>query len=247
MKNTILLFLIFFFVSCNQQEIDIAQSIIDKAIDAHGGENYNSLDIEFDFRKYHYSVNHNKGNYIYTRTYEDSIFIVKETLDNNSVKQWIDGVESTLSEKDSGRIGSSINSQVYFALLPYRLNDQAVIKEYIGEKMIKEEPYHKIKVTFSKEGGGEDFDDEFIYWIHKDNYTMDYLAYEFHVNKGGFRFREAYNVRNIGGIRYADFVNYKETDTTTLIVDYDLLFENNGLKELSKIELKNIKALNKND
>lgn len=230
-----------FFTSCKKK--DLAQEIIDKSIEMHGGKLYESLDIEFDFRKYHYSAKHSDGNYTYTRNYQDSIFNIKEVLDNNSTKRWIDGKESPLSVKDSTNISKSINSQMYFVVLPYHLNDDAVIKTYLGEKMIKGKPYHKIKITFQEENGGDDFDDEFIYWIHKDDFTMDYLAYEFHVNKGGFRFREAYNIRNLGGIRYADYINYKESDTTSLLVEYDVLLENGGLKELSRIELENLKVV----
>lgn len=86
---------------------------------------------------------------------------------------------------------NSVNSVHYFAYLPQGLNDKAVQKELLGEVVLKGEPYYKVRVTFAQEGGGNDYEDVFIYWFHKQKFTMDYLAYEFHVDGGGMRFREA--------------------------------------------------------
>ena len=134
-----------------------------------------------------------------------------------------------------------VNSVVYFALLPYGLNDQAVNKIYVGQSTIKDEVYHKIKVTFNQEGGGEDFQDVFIYWVGEDDHKVDYLAYSYETDGGGIRFREAYNERVINGVRFVDYVNYKPKDIQDLEV-LDQEFEKGNLEELSKIELTDIKV-----
>ncbi len=123
---------------------------------------------------------------------------------------------------------------IYFALLPHGLNDAAVNKEYLGEAIIKDQPYHKIKVTFDPEGGGSDHEDEFIYWIHQKSNSMDFLGYSFHVNEGGLRFREAYNVRNINGIIFSDYINYEPASNTITLDKLDIAFQNSGLKNLSQ-------------
>ena len=69
---------------------------------------------------------------------------------------------------------------------------------------------------------------------------MDYLAYSFQVNGGGVRFREAYNPRTVGGIRFQDYVNYKHENKDFPVQQLDQAFLNKELKELSRIELKNI-------
>lgn len=243
MKYLIPLLFVILFVQCKSEETSQAQQIVDMAIEEHGGDSYNSMRLIFDFRKYHFEVHQKNGSYQYVRSYtSDDGKQVIDTLDNKGLTRTIDGKKQDLTEKDYAGIYGSVNSQVYFVLLPYRLNDPAVNKEYMGLGKVKGEPYHKIKVTFQEEGGGEDFDDVYIYWIHEKNHTMDYLAYEFHVNKGGFRFREGYNFRTVGGIRFADYINYKESDSTTLIQDYDRLLEEGKLIELSKIEIENIEV-----
>ena len=229
-------------LSCQQSDTQRqAQRIIDRAIEAHGGEALQQVHISFDFRKYHYEVQLDQGKFIYERTGEDSVGFVHDVLTNQHFTRSVDNQPRNLSEKEQDTYRNSLNSVVYFVLLPYPLNDPAANKEYLGETMLQGEPYHKIKVTFDQEGGGDDFNDEFIYWIHRKRYTMDYLAYEFHVNDGGTRFREAYNVRKIQGIRFADYINYESTQKVPL-EEYDRLFEEGKVKELSRIETKNVEV-----
>jgi hypothetical protein len=138
-----------------------------------------------------------------------------------------------LSEKDMKSAKGAINSVVYFAMLPFKLNDKAVNKTY-----------DVIGVTFKKEGGGDDYDDVFHYWINTTTNKIDYLAYKYHVNGGGVRFRRAYNVRNIDGIIFQDYVNYKAKKDVVLR-DLPTLFEDGKLKELSKIKTEHIINLKK--
>ncbi len=56
------------------------------------------------------------------------------------------------------------------------------------------------KLTFNEDSGGDDFEDVFIYWFNTETYRMDYLAYEYHTDEGGMRFREAFNPREINGV-----------------------------------------------
>ena len=219
-----------------------AQRIIDRAIAAHGGDALSQAHISFDFRKKHYEVQLDQGQFVYKSTGEDSLGFVHDVLTNQDFTRSVDGQPVALNEEDRGRYSNSLNSVVYFVLLPYPLNDPAVRKEYLEETAVRGEPYHKIRVTFRQEGGGADFDDEYVYWIHRDRHTMDYLAYSFHVNGGGTRFRKAYNVRDIEGIRFADYVNYESTVEGFDLKNYDQLFEEGKVKELSRIETQNVEV-----
>ena len=69
---------------------------------------------------------------------------------------------------------------------------------------------------------------------------MDYLAYRFNDKRDGSRFREAYQVRTIEGIRFADYINYKANDNTTPLADYNRLFEQGNLSEISRIINENV-------
>ncbi len=121
--------------------------------------------------------------------------------------------------------------------LPHGLNDPAVGKELVGEAEIDGQQYYEVKVTFAKEGGGTDHEDEYMYWIAKEGFTVDYLAYKFYTGKGGIRFRKAYNPRMVNGIRFVDYENYKlEPWEAVDLQNVDELFKTGKLELLSKIE-----------
>lgn len=238
LKFTTLVFTLFL-VSCQQQD---ATQIINMVIEVHGGELYNAVEVEFDFRDHHYKSYYNQGAYKYERLLKDSSDQVQDILTNEGFTRKINGNVAQVTEKRAAAYSRSINSVMYFAFLPFKLNDQSVIKKYLGKARIKGQDYHKIEVTFQEDGGGEDFEDVFIYWIHPEAYTMDYLAYVYHTDGGGKRFRAPYNSRTIEGLKFADYINYEEPKEPFSIADYDSLFDADELPELSKIELKNIKV-----
>ncbi len=217
-----------------------AQEIVDKAIENAGGSRYDNAIIHFDFRGKRYRSRRDEGVYELDRFVNGPQGIVHDIISNKGLKRTIENCPVNVVDSLVTKISDGVNSVHYFASLPYGLNAPAVNKELVGESTIKGVPYYKIKVTFDQEGGGTDFEDEFLYWIHKKNFTVDYLAYKYAVNGGGIRFREAYNPRVINGIRFVDYNNYKTEDLSIRLFDLDKLFENENLKLLSKIELKDI-------
>ena len=66
----------------------------------------------------------------------------------------------------------SLNSVIYFALLPYKLSDKAVKVSYKQDVSILGKDYFEIEVTFDVEGGGKDHDDKFYYWVDKERNTV---------------------------------------------------------------------------
>lgn len=222
-----------------------AQLLVDQTIAKHGGKAYENAIVKFTFRDRQYKATRRGASFEYERSWTDSTGQqIRDVLNNGGLYREINGKRVELSAEDQAKYTSSVNSVIYFALLPSSLNDAAVIKEYLGEVNIKSKPYHKIKVTFQQDGGGEDFDDEYVYWLHRDSLTMDYLAYNFQEEGGGARFREAYNARYENGIRFADYVNYQPKDTANLQVEtFDQAFESGGLKELSKIETEKVEVI----
>ncbi|MEO1513711.1 MAG: DUF6503 family protein [Bacteroidota bacterium] len=239
----IILFSIFFSCSkTSQKALSQEAKLIAAAVQAHGGALYQKANYSFVFRGTNYSFRHNGQDFTYERFYEKKDKKIVDRLTNAGFQRSVNGEKQPLNARDSIRFGNSLNSVIYFALLPYKLEDPAVKKAYKGSVFIKGQEYQVVEVSFREEGGGTDFEDVFYYWLHKDNHTVDYLAYQFHVNKGGVRFRSAYNPRIIDGIRFQDYVNYK-ADADTPLAQLPKLFEEGKLSELSRIELKDVKLL----
>ena len=162
-----------------------------------------------------------------------------DEITNEGFTRTINGIAKEVADTMAVKYANSINSVHYFALLPYRLNDPAVIKKFLGEDVINKVGYYKISITFQQEGGGQDHEDEFIYWINKQNYFIDYLAYSYLTEGGGMRFREAYNTRTINGLRIVDYINYKPLQAVSL-ESMGTSYEQGMLKEVSKIDLENV-------
>jgi hypothetical protein len=217
-----------------------AQGIVDAGIEAHGGEAYKSFFLEFDFRERHYTAARNGGIFRYTRTFTDSTGRINDVLENSGFTRYRNGEEVELAPGRKAAFKRSVNSVIYFALLPFGLNDDAVNKEWVGETTIDGEPYELIRVTFDASDGGEDHQDVFLYWFHQEKNTMDYLAYAYETDGGGLRFRKAENPRREGGILWQDYVNYKPADETVPLEQLESMFVAGTLEKLSEIRMENI-------
>ena len=236
---SLMLLLLFFFESCNQKsEPSTAEEIIERAIETAGGEIYEKAEINFTFRENKYSSRREGRVYEFTRSITDSLGEAKDVLRNDGFRRLREGREEELHDTLKTAFANSVNSVHYFVQLPYGLNAPAVEAELVGQDSIAGETYYEIKVGFKEEGGGTDHEDEYMYWIHKEDYTVDYLAYRFYVNKGGIRFRKAYDPRRIGGIRFVDYENYKlgEGWQTFKLSNLDERFERDELVPVSIIE-----------
>ena len=244
MKYFAVLISVFLLASCeNDKEKDPAQEIVDKAIEEAGGEKYRQATVYFNFRGHRYKSSRNGGEFYLERLVVDSLGVAyKDVVSNTGFKRYVNDSLIVVPDSTMIRLSGSVNSVHYFAHLPYGLNDRAVQKSLVGEAVIDGEPYHQLKVTFQQEGGGADHHDEFMYWIHKDNYTIDYLAYKFQVNEGGIRFRKAYNPRVVEGIRFVDYQNYTIEDFNTKLEDLDELYLKDKLELLSTIEKEDVKV-----
>lgn len=226
--------------SCTSKLID-PQQIVDNAILFAGGEKYLNSVVEFDFRGRHYVARRNGGSFSYERIFDDSLGTVHDIVSNEGFVRKINEEEAAVADTMAVKYTSSTNSVIYFALLPYGLNDTAVIKKLLGETTIKDKPYYLVQITFEAAGGGEDHEDVFLYWINQENFAVDYLAYSFvESDEISFRFREAYNVRVINGIRIQDYINYKPKSNSLAVDQAEELYRNGELVELSRIETENV-------
>jgi len=229
-------------VQLNKTELTKSQKIINKTINAHGGDLYDSAYYSFVFREKTYQFKNDGNSYIYTKTSTIGSDTIIDSLVNNHFKRTVNGKKISLSKKEIASGTGAVNSVVYFATLPYKLKDQAVNSKYIESSMILDKNYDVIEVTFSKDGGGEDYDDAYYYWINKKTKKIDYLAYNYTVNKGGVRFRSAFNRRVVAGITFQDYINYK-APVGTALKDLATLYEAGKLKELSKIKTEAVKKI----
>ncbi|NQY07898.1 MAG: hypothetical protein HRT71_00070 [Flavobacteriales bacterium] len=224
-------------VTAVAKETNLAQEIIDKAIGFSGLAALDTSTVQFTFRDIVYRYQRDYGLFEYQRIQLDSSGVeTKDVLNNDSMTRSIDQVQVSLTDEWKQKYSNSINSVMYFAFLPYKLNDDRVLKEYLNQIAIKGTDYHKIKVSFEPREGADHKDDVFIYYFDVKDYSMDYFAYEYFTDEGGFRFREAFNSRKNKGLTIQDYHNYKPIDTVGVHLErLDELFGSGELKLLSEI------------
>lgn len=264
-KNAIVVFIIFVAVSCkNSQQQDTtttvptettnnelpktpqitAQEIVDQAIAYYGGANFEQAEINFKFRDYEYRSIQNGGQYQLERIqYNKAIGKITDEVTNSGYRNVLND-EFAIDIVDSMKIkkSNSVNSVHYFARLPYGLNAPAVNKKLLGIDSINGTAYYQVKVTFDQEGGGVDHEDEFMYWFNTSNFQMDYLAYSYQTDGGGIRFRAAKNLREVNGIKFQDYINYKPETLAVALEDLSSKYESGALEEVSQIILENLKV-----
>lgn len=220
-----------------------ANEIINKSIAVSGGDKFSHSNIMFDFRDKSYAAKRLGGKFSYARMFNEDSLVITDFLSNNSFRRMLGREQADIADSMRVKYSASVNSVHYFSVLPFGLNDAAVKKSLLGAEQINNVDYYKIKVTFNEEGGGEDYEDIFVYWINKQTFKPDYLAYSYNEEDGvGMRFREAYNERYVNGLRFVDYNNYKTENPSIQLLDLGEAFEQNQLKLLSRIELKNVKV-----
>jgi uncharacterized protein DUF6503 len=244
MKKGFVFFALIGILSCKQKQAPkpSAQDIVDRSIEVSGGKLYTTSDISFDFRKRKYRLERVNNRKALKRILKTDTSEIVDIKTNHDFQRFINGNQVKLHDSMANKYANSVNSVHYFAYLPYGLNDPAVKKEYLGDISINEKSYHKIKVTFNQENGGDDFEDVFIYWFNYETFKPDYIAYEFEEDDGsrGLRLRKAYNERTVRGIRFVDYENLKPSEKGQSLYKLDSLFMKGRLKLLSTIKLKNI-------
>lgn len=221
---------------------DNIDAYLDAVIQAHGGAVLDAATVSFTFREYEVQLQRDDGVFEYRRSFTDTDGQrVTEGITNNDVYRVVEGDTLSLDAEERSEIETAVNGIAYFALLPYPLQDPSVNATYAGPDTVRGVAYHRVGVGFDAEAG-DDYQDEFMYWFDADTHAMDYMAYAFGVGgpeeDQGTRFREAYRVHNVEGVRLADYYNYTvedlpidklqaypdylETDTLTLVSTVDL-------------------------
>ncbi|MEW2922293.1 DUF6503 family protein [Muricauda sp. ANG21] len=217
-----------------------AQQIVDKSIENSGGKLYENHSTSFEFRDRKYVSENSNGKKVLKRIFQVNSVTITDVKTGDEFRRFMNDSLVDVPDSIANRYANSVNSVHYFARLPYGLNDAAVNKQLLGKETIEGKEHYKIKVTFDQNGGGDDYDDVYVYWIDVEDFKPSYLAYSFHVDGGGQRFRKAYNERYVNGIRFVDYDNYKPKNEDSDILEIGELFNKGELELLSKIELTNI-------
>ncbi|MEX2527520.1 MAG: DUF6503 family protein [Gemmatimonadota bacterium] len=222
-----------------------AREVIAEAIQAHGGDIFESGTFRFHFRGADFRVIREDGYFYQERVREVEGATITEAMTNSGTFRWVNGASVELGPDAERSLETAVNSVVYFAFLPYRLEDPAARPLHLGERELEGTSYDLVEVTFHQEGGGRDHDDRFLYWFHGADRTLDFLAYYYHTGESGSRFRKAIQRRTVDGMVVQDYENYSgEMQGEGLgmqeLERYDDLYREGALELVSEVILEGV-------
>lgn len=220
---------------------------LDTVIAAHGGDVLDRATVTFTFRGDDFTLRRNEGQFRYERVTTDSTGRrMVEGLTNTDVYRVVEGDTTALSNEEQRTIATAVNSVAYFALLPYPLQDPPVQATYAGADTVAGTAYHRVAVSFS-EGGGQDYQDEFLYWFDQATHALDYMAYAYGIGgpaeDQGTRLREAFNVRTVNGVRIADYYNYRAAGIEPDMLEaYPDSLTQDAVEQVSTVALEDVRV-----
>ena len=215
-KNILLLLVVLSIGSCKKDQKLSAEDWVNASIKSHRMDDFNNKKVAFSFREFNYTQNKDAQGTIYTRSKKKSPEQIDVLHSKNGFSRTLNNEPVILSDSLTSVYSESVNSVLYFFRLPFSLKDTGAIKTVLNSEQIKNRLYQKIDVTFTAGNGGEDYQDTFRYWINKETKKLDYLAYQYHSDGGGIRFRAVVNRRTIGGVVFQDYENYKAPKNCSL-------------------------------
>ena len=190
-----------------------ALALLDRARTHHGSALLEEAEVSFRFRGTPYTARRDGGAFRYARTRTDSLGrTVDEVLTNDGVARRVDGAEVALTATEAEALAESIDSVVYFALLPRALSDPAVRARLLTPDRVGGEDYDRVEVTFAGDGA-DAVEDRYVYWLRDDGQIGAY-AYSYRPTPGdtsrtetGTRFRVPIGGARVGGVLFQDWRN----------------------------------------
>ena len=192
-----------------------ALALIDRARTHHGSAWLDRAEVRFSFRGTPFVLRRDDGRFRYARTLTDGLGrTVEEVVDNAGAHRFVDGAEVALTAAEAEALTTAVNSVAYFALLPAPLTDPAVRARLLTPDRVGGEDYDRVEVTFARDGGGQDFQDRYVYWLRQLDGRIGHYAYTYDVSPGdtsraatGTRFRVPVGARRVGGALFQDWRN----------------------------------------
>lgn len=217
-------------------------SIVDRAIEHHGGALSSGSVTELETcslsgcSSVRATVDGGLFEYVVRGKVRDAERRVRAT--NDEVELWLDGRPVPVAGHEAQAMRDWAMARVYFAFLPYRLNDPGVWKEDLGLETWEGRDLHKVKVSFTPESSTH-ADDEYLYWFDPETAELVQFAYSYSTSNEGLRFRRLFNARRVGGILFADQENWG-VEGPGLSVDLMTPEYVAGLRRVSTVELRNV-------
>ena len=218
--------------------------VVRRSIAHHGGELYDSSAVTMTMCSgsgcYELAVESRGGVYRHRVAGPVSAGHRAVEATNDTVRHWRDGVEVEIADAtEAQRLRDWATARLYFAFLPYRLDDPSAMQRDLGLERWGERELRKVKVTF-RPGTSSDAQDEFLYWFDAETGRLEQFAYSFAGRPGGLRFRRLDNYQRVGGLLFFDQENLGVEGDGLSVDQIDPAFVTQRMRPISRIHLDHI-------
>ena len=235
------LFTILLINSCvdSQQELD-AQTLLDKSIDASGGEDFYNSVSTFVVNQFNYTVKRNGT---------DQHLIVTSEARNTRYRAEFNKGQRTYYVNDSLVSNTGLNTRfidvnlegfIYLLSVPHLLKTNASIYERMPDVVIQKKSYYTVKVSFTVVEGLPQ--NEFYLYIDPETFLVDFFAANYDLAKGTNNFYRIVNRQEVNGLSYFDYYSFTaESEDITLESLYKS-FNALTIREINYVQLKDIQV-----
>ena len=183
-----------------------AEELVARSIEFHGGKAYEGREISF-------RICSKSGCYDVTTEVDEGLFSHRVTgphgrtvrATNDALTMWVGGDRVPVPAGEEQRWRDWVNARIYFALLPYRLQDSSVRLRDLGTEDWWGHSLRKVEVTFEP-GSSTEADDVFLYWFDPRSARLVQFAYSYDGDPDGLRFRELFEYRRVDGILFSPWL-----------------------------------------
>lgn len=230
-----------FFSPASAQEPD-ARAVLRTAMERHGSRVLDNAVVEYRLFGVDFRIVHEGGCFRYEHIHDDGR---REVFDNEGITIEEGGRLRAPSAQERVQVTMNLNGGRYMTLLPHRLDDPQVRARYLESMEIDGEAYHEIAVTFEGDTGlGSD--NRFVFWVHRDEGTIDYRAVDFFLPGRGRRtqnFSVAVNPRRVTGVLFTDWIQYGSSpELGRRIEDYPEAWSDGALEETGRFEPRGLRV-----
>jgi len=203
-----------------------SDTIIEEAIRVSGYKDHGTFKAEFDIEDTHYIVTQSKESFSYERIFKDSILTIHDILNNKGFMRMADTLTEILPESEARLLSSSLDSTVFFALIPKCLVDAAFIKNYLGQDSFQSQLFDLFEIKSSVESAKQSS----IYcrlWIdadHRIRFIQNFTCNSDPSNN----LTEISAYQNVMGIQIPEFITYQMVNNSAGSDDLDPLLKNPG-------------------
>jgi hypothetical protein len=219
--------------------------IVARAIEHHGGEVYarSETSLELCSRSGCYSMRVRTDGGIYRHEVSGPFRGRRRTVvaDNETVSVSLDGERLPVTEGSGQALRDWATARIYFAFLPYRLDDPSVVQQDLGLETWHGRRLHKVKVSFVA-GSSTDASDEYLYWFDPVTARLEQFAYSFEGSPGGLRYRRLSNYRRVGGILFFDQSNLGVEGAGLSVDQITPEFVEERMRAVSEVRLRNLEV-----